>query len=83
MNLTFGFIFYICVESSTKQQVPIMLCNKVSSSVTGNGVCHGALEPCRVCLAHFSADTMQQAIFELHPEVLICLCEKLSVMIYK
>lgn len=83
MNLTFGFIFYICVESSAKQQVPIMLCNKVSSFVTGNGMCHSALEPCRVCLAHFSADTMQQAIFELHPEVLIYLCEKLSVMIYK
>lgn len=83
MNLTFGFIFYVCVESSTKQQLPIMLCNKVNSSVTGNGVCHGALEPCRVCLARFSADTMQQAIFELHQEVLICLCEKLSVMIYK
>lgn len=51
-----------------------MLCNKVNSSVTGNGVCHGAIEPCRVCLARFSADTMQQAIFELHQEVLICLC---------
>lgn len=43
-----------------KQQVPALLRNKVSYSVTENGVSHSALEPCWVSSAHFIPGRMQR-----------------------